>query len=138
MTFVSESWVRSYANESGASQASQFTPLTASRTGWRDGRLTLRIALLLGLAVRLAVLWRTSDLGASIVDEQQYVRLAQSIVQGSGFAWGPGEPTSMRPPLYPGLVASIWSLSSSQAGAVTGPGEATLQTIRVVQILLAL
>jgi 4-amino-4-deoxy-L-arabinose transferase-like glycosyltransferase len=91
-------------------------------------RLVLAAALAIGLLVRLFVFWHTPALGAEIEDEKHYVQLAGNIVAGNGFAWGPGQPTSIRPPLYPGLVAAIF--------AVAGPG--SLQAVRLVQIALAL
>jgi 4-amino-4-deoxy-L-arabinose transferase-like glycosyltransferase len=91
-------------------------------------RIALRVALALGLIVRLAVFWHTPALGPQIEDEQHYVQIAENIVAGNGFARIQGQPTSIRPPLYPGLVAGIF--------AVAGPG--SLQAVRFVQILLAL
>lgn len=85
-------------------------------------------ALVLGVAIRLVTLWHTSALSLTIVDEQQYAQIARNIVAGNGFAWQPGLLTSIRPPLYPGLLASVWT--------VTGPS--SLQTIRILQIVLAL
>jgi len=91
-------------------------------------RLLLLVALALGLVVRLGILVSTSHLGTPITDEQQYARLAGSIVAGDGFAWGPGEPTSIRPPLYPALVAGVWAIA----------GTGSLQAVRLAQIALAL
>lgn len=88
----------------------------------------LWVVLVLGLAVRLAILSQTATLGTMIMDEQHYSQIARSIVAGDGFAWAPGAPTSIRPPLYPGLLAAVWS--------VTGPQN--LQVIRALQILLSL
>jgi 4-amino-4-deoxy-L-arabinose transferase-like glycosyltransferase len=96
--------------------------------GSSDGRRLLWAAILLGLIVRIAVFSQTSSLGATIVDEQHYTQLAANLLQGEGFGWGPGQLTSIRPPLYPAMVASIW--------AVAGAGN--LQAVRLVQILLAL
>ena len=62
-----------------------------------------------------------------IVDEQQYAELGQNVAAGHGLAWGPGRLTSIRPPLYPGVLAAVWAIS---------PGN--LQAVRVLQILLAL
>jgi 4-amino-4-deoxy-L-arabinose transferase-like glycosyltransferase len=99
------------------------------RTGEGDrSRPVLMAALVVGLLIRLAVLWQTPGLGAKIIDEQQYSQIARSIVAGHGFAWGEGRPTSIRPPLYPAMLAGIWSVSGSE----------NLQAVRVVQILLAL
>jgi 4-amino-4-deoxy-L-arabinose transferase-like glycosyltransferase len=90
-------------------------------------RRALTIAFVVGLAVRVAILVGTGGLTTKIMDEQQYRQIAQSLVAGDGFAWGPGEPTSIRPPLYPALLAGVWSISPNN-----------LQAVRVVQILLAL
>ena len=84
-------------------------------------------AFALGLIVRLAVLSQTSDLGLPIVDERHYVRLATNLLEGHGFAWSPGEPTSIRPPLYPAFLAGLWT--------ITGPS--AFQTVRVCQIVMA-
>jgi hypothetical protein len=65
--------------------------------------------------------------GKRITDEQQYSQIARSIVAGDGFAWAPGQPTSIRPPLYPGLLAALWSISPDN-----------LQAVRGLQILLSL
>src|SRR4029450_5640824 len=92
-----------------------------------DGRLALRVAIALGLGVRLAIFWHTAALGPEIQDEQHYVQLARNIVAGNGFAWAPGQPTSIRPPLFPGLVSAIFSVA----------GTWNLQAVRAGQHLLA-
>ncbi len=92
------------------------------------GTTFLRWALALGLALRLIVLWQTSALGTHIVDEQHYRQIAENLLAGNGFGWGPGALTSIRPPLYPALLAATWSVF----------GEGNLQAVRVVQIVLAL
>ena len=104
-----------------------------SANSWRPGeadrsRPVLMAALVIGLLIRLAILWQTPDLGTKIIDEQQYSQIARSIVAGHGFAWGEGRPTSIRPPLYPAMLAAIWRVAGSE----------NLQAVRVVQILLAL
>jgi 4-amino-4-deoxy-L-arabinose transferase-like glycosyltransferase len=93
-----------------------------------DGRLALRAAIALGLVVRLAIFWHTPALGTEIADEQHYVQLARNIEAGSGFAWAPGQPTSIRPPLFPLLVAGIFTIAGAE----------NLQAVRAVQIMLAL
>jgi hypothetical protein len=80
-------------------------------------------AIVLGLVVRLVVFTQTSALGTPIVDEQHYSLLATNLLDGHGFAWGPGQLTSIRPPLYPAVVAGIWRL--------TGAGN--LQAVRLCQ-----
>jgi 4-amino-4-deoxy-L-arabinose transferase-like glycosyltransferase len=81
-----------------------------------------------GLILRLVLLWSTTSLFTPIVDEQQYRQLALNVLDGDGFAWSPGEPTSLRPPMYPTLLAGIWAVA----------GHDNMQAVRIVQILLAL
>jgi len=87
----------------------------------------LAIAFVIGLAIRVAILANTGSLTTKIVDEQQYSQIARSIVAGHGFAWGPGQPTSIRPPLYPALLAVVWGISPDN-----------LQAVRALQILIGL
>jgi len=91
-------------------------------------RTLLVVALGLGLLVRLAILFNVGTLPARIADETHYLRLADNIAAGNGFAWGPGNPTSIRPPVYPAMLAGIWRIA----------GVGNLQAIRFVQIVLAL
>src|SRR5205085_1316245 len=63
-----------------------------------------------------------------IVDEQQYRQIAINILNGFGFGWGPGQLTSIRPPLYPGLLAAVWAVA----------GSVNLQVVRMLQIVMAL
>src|SRR5215471_11623683 len=100
---------------------SDLTPFSARSTA-------LWMCFAIGLLVRLAVLSQTSTLGAKIVDEQQYTQIAENVRAGNGFAWGPGQLTSIRPPLYPGLLAATWTLT----------GGTNFQAVRVWQILLSL
>lgn len=87
----------------------------------------LTMAFAVGLAVRVAILANTGGLATNIVDEQQYGQIAANILAGHGFAWAPGALTSIRPPLYPGLLAGIWAIFP-----------ASLQAVRIFQILLSL
>ncbi len=87
----------------------------------------LAALLAIGLLVRLAGLAGTGELGIRIADEVHYHTLATSLVEGRGFAFEDG-PTSLRPPLYPAFVASIWTLS----------GTRSLQAVRAAQIGLSL
>ncbi|MCC7009115.1 MAG: glycosyltransferase family 39 protein [Acidobacteria bacterium] len=83
-------------------------------------------ALVAGAALRLAILWQTSGLGLRIADEFQYVQLADSLAAGRGFAWQTGELTSLRPPLYPAMLAGIWSIA----------GAHSFQVVRALQALM--
>jgi hypothetical protein len=92
------------------------------------GRLAAGGVLMAGLIVRLAIFWHTSSLPPRIADELQYTQLAQSLAAGRGFAWSNGALTSLRPPLYPAMVAAIWRIA----------GRPSLQAVRGVQIGLSL
>jgi 4-amino-4-deoxy-L-arabinose transferase-like glycosyltransferase len=87
----------------------------------------LAIILLLALVVRLLILAMTPGLDVRIADERDYHDLATSLVEGRGFESKFG-PTSLRPPLYPGVVATAWSLTDSRS----------LQVVRAVQGLVGL
>jgi 4-amino-4-deoxy-L-arabinose transferase-like glycosyltransferase len=114
----------------------QLTPASLPSAGTVAGRLAaalrphraLLAILAIGLVVRLALLAASTPLTLRIVDEQHYATLAANVLGGDGFAWGPGQPTSMRPPLYPFFVALVWRVWGSES----------LQAIRGVQILLSL
>lgn len=88
----------------------------------------LLLVLAAGVLVRVVLLFASASLTLQIVDEQHYATLAASLLRGDGFAWGPGEPTSMRPPLYPAFVALVWQLAGAES----------LQAIRAAQIPLSL
>jgi len=68
----------------------------------------LLTVLAAGLLVRVIFLVETLETELKIVDEQHYYQLASSLFSGLGFAWGPDNPTSSRPPLYPGFLALVW------------------------------
>jgi 4-amino-4-deoxy-L-arabinose transferase-like glycosyltransferase len=103
-------------------------PLSLGTARRRSQGVAVAVVLVIGLAVRLAILANTTDLETSIADERQYVQLAASLAAGHGFAWASGEPTSLRPPLYPAFVAGIWTVS----------GGTSLQAVRLAQIALSL
>ena len=84
--------------------------------------VALAICFALGLVVRLAIWTGTGALGPKITDEQQYTQIAENIRAGNGFAWAPGQPTSIRPPLYPGLLAATWTLPVARPLVVANVG----------------
>jgi 4-amino-4-deoxy-L-arabinose transferase-like glycosyltransferase len=85
------------------------------------------IVFVLGLVLRIGILTQTSTLGTPIMDEQQYSQIARTVAAGDGYGWDSHSPTSIRPPLYPGLLASTWTLF----------GAGNLQAVRVIQIVLS-
>lgn len=96
----------------------------AARSPWRP----LAIILCAALVIRLLLVWVSNGVGLNIVDEQHYATLAQNLVSGNGFAWGEGQPTSIRPPLYPTAVAAVWTIAP--VGSLTA--------VRLAQIPFAL
>jgi 4-amino-4-deoxy-L-arabinose transferase-like glycosyltransferase len=86
------------------------------------------VAAVLGLVLRLVILAGTAGLEPKIRDEQHYTQLANNLVRGNGFAWRAGAPTSLRPPLYPAVVAAIWRVA----------GEGSFQVVRALQILVGM
>lgn len=94
----------------------------------RTATTVLWCAVAAGLVLRLIVLAQTGGLGTGIVDEQHYRSIAGNIYEHHEFAAAAGSPTSIRPPLFPAMVAGVWALTSPQS----------LQAVRVVQIVLAL
>lgn len=80
------------------------------------------------LLLKLVLVWASHGVGLQIEDEQDYARIATNITEGNGFAHGPGLPTSIRPPLYPGFVAAIWSLSGSRS----------LEAVRIAQVAVSI
>ena len=71
------------------------------------------LALAAALRFLLLLLWSPELTG----DEVDYYRLAHSLIDGRGYISPQGEPTSLRPPLYPAFVAAGYALSG---GAVQG------------------
>jgi 4-amino-4-deoxy-L-arabinose transferase-like glycosyltransferase len=88
----------------------------------------LAVILAAGLIVRLVLLAGSGTLGLMIVDEQHYAELATSLSRGQGFAWADGRLTSMRPPLYPLFIATIWKAAGSES----------VQLVRAAQIAVGL
>ncbi len=81
--------------------------------------LTLAAALRFGLLL----LWSPEITG----DEVDYDRLAHSLIDGRGYISPRGEPTSLRPPLYPAFVAAGYALTGG-----------TVQALRFLQATLDL
>jgi 4-amino-4-deoxy-L-arabinose transferase-like glycosyltransferase len=94
----------------------------------QHGSSYLWVVLTLGLVIRLVFLYTTKDTRLVIVDEQHYSTLALNLLTGYGFAWKPGELTSLRPPLYPAFIALVWMSTGAESVLV----------VRIVQVLISL
>jgi len=88
----------------------------------------LLAVLAVGLVLRLALLFPAAGYEPQIVDEQHYRQIATTLVRHGEFGFEPGRPTSIRPPLYPFLVAAVWKVTGTES----------LQAVRAVQIVLSL
>lgn len=102
--------------------------MKASHLSVSSGRRWLIGIVAAALVIRVALAVGVAGLETKIVDEQHYVTLAANLADGHGFSWGAGIPTSIRPPLYPFLIASLWKVT----------GTRSLDLIRWAQIPLAL
>src|SRR5262249_52828387 len=68
------------------------------------------------------------DVPLDVWDERDYNQLATSLVERGEFAFEPGKPLSMRPPLYPAVVAGMYRLA----------GMENYQAVRLLQVVLSL
>ena len=88
----------------------------------------LAVMLLVGLAVRIALLFMWQGEEPRIADEQDYDKIAVNLVERGEYAIFPGHPCSARPPLYPAFVAAVYQVA----------GVRNYQAVRGVQVLLGL
>lgn len=93
---------------------------------WLPRRLLL--ILLIGLLVRLGLWVWFAPLPPRITDELDYTRLAKNLLQHGEFGFEPGKLTSLRPPLYPFLVAGVYGVF----------GLDNNQAVRLLQVFLSL
>ena len=72
--------------------------------------MTAAIVAFLGLAVRIALVFlsgiRQISPFSGVGDQIRYLTLADSLFQGRGFSYA-GQPTALRPPLYPLFLAAM-------------------------------
>jgi 4-amino-4-deoxy-L-arabinose transferase-like glycosyltransferase len=107
------------------------TPASAVLSPARAGGPSPRGLLALVLAavlVRVALLVWFGNLPIRIWDEKDYDTLARSLATRGEYAFTPGVPTSLRPPLYPALVAGIYRVA----------GVGNFLAVRAVQAVLSL
>lgn len=70
----------------------------------------LAIILIAGLALRAALVAWFHGEPLYVVDEQSFSEIATSLATNGTFAVASGELTSLRPPLFPGIVALLYTL----------------------------
>jgi 4-amino-4-deoxy-L-arabinose transferase-like glycosyltransferase len=88
----------------------------------------LLVLLAAGAALRFGLWLWFADLPPRIWDEVDYNTLACNLVTHHEFAYQPGTPATLRPPLYPAVVAVLYRLF----------GLENYQAVRLFQALLSL
>ena len=88
----------------------------------------LIVILLLGAVVRVLLIVWSAGQPIAIDDAKDYNALAVGLVERGEFGYTPGQPASLRPPLYPAMVAGIYWLSGGENHTA----------VRVVQAVLGL
>jgi 4-amino-4-deoxy-L-arabinose transferase-like glycosyltransferase len=89
---------------------------------------SLLILLLFALVVRVALWILFIDLPIRVWDENDYNNLALNLVQHHEFSLEPHILTSIRPPLYPGFVAALYSQF----------GVNNFNAVRIAQLIISL
>ena len=74
----------------------------------------LLIILAVSLLVRMGLIWWLRDEPLYIWDERDYDALALNIVRHREFAFHAGDPSSLRPPLYPAFLAVVYWIAGEQ------------------------
>jgi 4-amino-4-deoxy-L-arabinose transferase-like glycosyltransferase len=106
----------------------QATPTDTEESQNRRTISPLVVILLVGAALRLALWFHFEGLPLHDDDEKDYNNIAVNLVERGEFAYKPGEPVSLRPPLYPALVACVYAVA----------GVENYQAVRFLQALLSL
>lgn len=91
-------------------------------------RNRLLLVLILGLVLRVGLLFYFWDEGLTIRDEIDYQMLAENILNHHEFSYGVGQPHALRPPLYPIFLSAIYFIT----------GGVHLNAIRIIQIIFSL
>jgi hypothetical protein len=77
-------------------------------------RKALAVILLFGAALRFGLAIAFGGYAPVITDAQDYNRLAVGLVETGSYASETGELISLRPPLFPGVVAAIYSVAGTE------------------------
>lgn len=100
----------------------------AATRGARAWPRALVAILAFGVLVRGALWLWFAPLTPQIDDELAHVRLATNLVEYGEYAFQPGHPTSLRPPLYSAFVAVVFTVA----------GVDNFEAVRVAQAVLSL
>lgn len=88
----------------------------------------LLVILLAGAALRLALWFWFAGVVPHIADEKDYAALGKNLVETGEYFITAGKPTTLRPPLYPALVAAVYAAT----------GVENFQAVRLLQAFLGL
>jgi 4-amino-4-deoxy-L-arabinose transferase-like glycosyltransferase len=88
----------------------------------------LVVVLVVGAVLRLALVLWFHGRPLEVHDERDYDQLATTLVETARYAAPSGELTSLRPPLYPALVAGVYLVA----------GVENHTAVRLVQVLISL
>lgn len=86
----------------------------------------LAVVLVVGLLLRLGIAAWLHGEPLHIADEQDYDAIAGNLVERGEYAIVPGSPTSIRPPLFPAIVAGLYKMA----------GTHNFTVVRIVNALL--
>jgi 4-amino-4-deoxy-L-arabinose transferase-like glycosyltransferase len=100
----------------------------ASAQGWALPAIVLAAIVLAGAAARLLLWLSFQGQPLAVWDERDYNTLAVNLVRHGEFAYSPGRPASLRPPLYPAALAGVYELF----------GLENFQAVRLLQACLSL
>lgn len=104
-------------------------PAAEPRAASRGGIPAIVWILVLGAAVRLAFWSYFKSEPLHIWDERDYDVLARNLISHAEFTFTPGgTPTSLRPPLYPAIIAAVYSVF----------GVGNFGAVRFLQVVLSL
>lgn len=121
---------RASARERGKSASIESHPAASGATDAAPGSSsrTLVWILLAGGVLRAALVAWFHGEPLYIDDERSYASIAWHLATTGEFAFAPGQLTSLRPPLYPGLVAVVYAIC----------GVENYTAVRVLQAVLSL
>lgn len=92
----------------------------------RASHWRLAAVLVAGLAVRLLLVAWLHGEGLNVADERDYDALAVNLVDYGEYGFGQGQLSSLRPPVFPALVAGLYKVG----------GEHNFTLVRMVNALL--
>ncbi len=119
-------------NESDDSVPGTIQPLVDFAARPRANVTALCAILVCGLCARAALWWAWNGQPIQIVDAQDYHRLAVGLVETGSYLTPDGQPSSLRPPLYPWIVSQIYQVFGVENDAAVRAFQALLSLVTVL------